>query len=256
MRENILGSRVIKAFNIQDNQHQRYEKQNVKLKQYNIRGQALMLPVMSVIQFLLNASIVIILLVAGIVFQNGDHTPINAGIYAFTQLIAIVLFSSMIAVFVIVNTTRTMASIKRINAVLDTEPTIVDKDKTVKIQKDYSVAFNKVNFKYNKKAKGYALHDVSFEIETGKTLGIVGGTGSGKSTIANLIPRFYDVDSGEILIGNKNIKDLSRDDISSNVGIVLQEAVLFSGTIASNLKFGKRNANKSEMKKACEDACA
>jgi ATP-binding cassette subfamily B protein len=256
MRENILGARVIKAFNIHNNQHKRYEAQNAELKHYNIRGQALMLPIMSVIQFLLNASIVIILLVAGIVFQNGAHTPINAGIYAFTQLIAIVLFSSMIAVFVIVNTTRTMASIKRINAVLETEPTIVDKAKTIKFEEDYSVKFDHVNFKYNKKAKGYALNNVSFEIESGKTLGIVGGTGSGKSTIANLIPRFYDVDSGSILIGNKNIKDVSRDDINDRIGIVLQEAVLFSGTIKSNLKFGKKQATPVEMRKACEDASA
>jgi ATP-binding cassette subfamily B protein len=256
MRENILGARVIKAFNIHANQHERYEVENAKLRHYNVHGQALMLPIMSVIQFLLNASIVIILLVAGIIFQNGAHTPINAGIFAFTQLIAIVLFSSMIAVFVIVNTTRTMASMKRINAVLETEPTIVDKQNTVKLDGNYSVKFNHVSFKYNKKAKGYALDDVSFEIPSGKTLGIVGGTGSGKSTIANLIPRFYDVDSGQILIGNKNIKDVSRNDINDCIGIVLQEALLFSGTIASNLQFGKRQATAAEMQSACEDACA
>jgi ATP-binding cassette subfamily B protein len=257
MRENILGARVIKAFNLHSNQHERYEQQNAKLKHYNIRGQALMLPIMSLIQFLLNASIVIILLVAGIIFQKGAHTPINAGIFAFTQLIAIVLFSSMIAVFVIVNTTRTMASIKRINAVIETEPTIVDKKTTVKFDdNDYSIKFNHVKFKYNKKAKGYALNNVSFEIESGKTLGIVGGTGSGKSTIANLIPRFYDVDEGQILIGNKNIQGVARDDINDCIGIVLQEALLFSGTIKSNLEFGKKQASELEMQKACQNACA
>jgi ATP-binding cassette subfamily B protein len=255
MRENILGARVIKAFNIHNNQHQRYQKQNTQLKHYNIHGQALMLPVMSVIQFLLNASIVIILMVAGIIFVDGAHTPINAGIFAFTQLIAIVLFSSIIAIMVIVNTTRTMASIKRINAVLDTEPTITDKKDPVKLN-GYSVKFDRVSFKYNKKAKGYALNNVSFEIDDGKTLGIVGGTGSGKSTIANLIPRFYDVDQGQILIGGQNIKDVARDDINDHIGIVLQEALLFSGTIQSNLKFGKRQASLSDMKKACNDACA
>jgi ATP-binding cassette subfamily B protein len=256
MRENILGARVIKAFNIQNNQYQRYEKQNTELKQYNIRGQAYMLPIMSVIQFLLNSSIVIILLVAGVIFEAGAHTPINAGIYAFTQLIAIVLFSSMIALMVIVNTTRTMASIKRINAVLDTEPTIVDKADAVELHNDYSVKFNHVKFKYNEDAKANALDDVSFEIASGQTLGIVGGTGSGKSTIANLIPRFYDVDEGEILIGNVNVKNVRRAQINDYVGLVLQDALLFSGTIKSNLQFGKKNASEDDMKQACIDACA
>ncbi|MDR0739868.1 MAG: ABC transporter ATP-binding protein/permease [Mycoplasmataceae bacterium] len=256
MRENILGARVIKAFHIHSDQNRRYQQQNAKLKKYNIRGQALMLPIMSVIQFLLNATIVIILMIAGIIFVNGAHTPINAGIYAFTQLIAIVLFSSMIAVFVIVNTTRTMASIKRINAVIDTEPSIVDKKETTQLSHDYSVQFDQVKFKFNKKAKGYVLNDVNFKIESGKTLGIIGGTGSGKSTIVNLIPRFYDVDSGSIKIGGIDVRDMSRDEINKNIGIVFQEALLFSGTIESNLKFGKSDASYEEMKQTSMDACS
>jgi ATP-binding cassette subfamily B protein len=256
MRENILGSRVIKAFNVQDDQHQRYEVENKELKRLNIRGQALMLPIMSIIQFILNAGIVIILIVAGVQFVGGSHTPINAGIYAFTQLIAIVLFSSLIAVMVIVVTTRTMASIKRINAVLDTDTTIFDAPRTTKMTKDYSVKFDHVKFKYNKSAKAYALDDVDFEIQAGKTLGIVGGTGSGKSTIANLIPRFYDVDSGGIYVGGVNIKDASLSEINDNVSVVLQEALLFSGTIESNLKFGKQDATEKQMIDACTDACA
>jgi ATP-binding cassette subfamily B protein len=257
MRENILGARVIKAFNIQTDQHERYESDNKELKHLRIRGQALMLPIMSIIQFILNAGIVIILIVAGVQFVNSSsHPPINAGIFAFVQLIAIVLFSSLIAVMVIVMTTRTMASIKRINAVLDTNTTIFDAPTTTKMTNDYSVKFDHVKFKYNKLAKLYTLDDINFEIKQGQTLGIVGGTGSGKSTIANLIPRFYDVDSGGIYVGGVNVKDASLNEINENVCVVLQDALLFAGTIESNLKFGKSNATEDEMIEACTHACA
>jgi ATP-binding cassette subfamily B protein len=257
MRENILGSRVIKTFNIQDNQLERYDAHNKELKRLNIRGQALLLPIMIVIQFLLNTGVIAILIVAGILFVDSpSHPEINSGIFAFTQIIVIVLFSTLLAIMVIVNTTRTMASIKRINAVFDTKPSIVEKSATIPFNKDFAVKFNKVKFKYNRDAKAYALDDISFEIKSGQTLGIVGGTGSGKSTIANLIPRFYDVNQGEITIGGVNIKDVKLDDLHDVVGVVLQESILFYGTIASNLQFGKIDATETEMIRACEHSCA
>jgi ATP-binding cassette subfamily B protein len=257
MRENILGARVVKAFNIQNNQHERYETENKELKRLNIRGQALMLPIMSIITFILNAGIVIILIVAGAQFVHSDsHPSINAGIFAFTQLIIIVLFSAMIAVMVIVNSTRTMASIKRINEVLDTNSSIVDSKTPVTIPNNYSLKFEHVNFKYSTTSESNVLDDVNFEVESGTTLGIIGGTGSGKSTIASLIPRFYDVTSGSITIGGVNIKDASTNQLNGIVGVVLQESVLFAGTIASNLKFGKQDATKEEMIEACTNACA
>jgi ATP-binding cassette subfamily B protein len=257
MRENILGSRVIKAFGIGDIQHDLYEKQNKALRFVNIRGQALFLPIMIVIQFILNAGVTIILIVAGINFVHASsHPEINAGIFAFTQLIIIVLFSSLIAVMVIVMTTRTMPSIRRINEVMDTQPQIVELKSTTPLSKDYGIKFDNVNFKYNKKAKAYTLKNISFEIGSGQTLGIVGGTGSGKSTIASLIPRFYDTDNGKITIGGVDVKSAKINDIVDVVSVVLQESILFSGTIESNLKFGKESATQKEMIKACEDACA
>lgn len=257
MRENILGSRVIKAFGIGDIQHDLYEKQNKALRFVNIRGQSLFLPIMIVIQFILNAGVTIILIVAGINFVHAsNHPEINAGIFAFTQLIIIVLFSSLIAVMVIVMTTRTMPSIRRINEVMDTQPQIVELKSTIPLSKNYGIKFDNVNFKYNKKAKAYTLKNISFEIGSGQTLGIVGGTGSGKSTIASLIPRFYDTDNGKITIGGVDVKSAKINDIVDVVSVVLQESILFSGTIESNLKFGKENATQKEMIKACKDACA
>lgn len=257
MRENILGNRVIKAFGIGDIQHDLYDKQNKALRFVNIRGQALFLPIMIFIQFILNAGVTIILIVAGMQFVNSSsHPEINAGIFAFTQLIIIVLFSSLIAVMVIVMTTRTMPSIRRINQVMATNPQIVETKTPRALTNNYSIKFENVNFKYNKKAKAYTLKNINFEIDSGKTLGVVGGTGSGKSTIASLIPRFYDSDSGKISIGNVDIKATRLDNIVDVVSVVLQESILFSGTIESNLKFGKANASTKEMIKACEDACA
>jgi ATP-binding cassette subfamily B protein len=257
MRENILGSRVIKAFNIQKNQADRYDSKNKGLRKYNIRGQALMLPIMTVIQFILNAAIIIILIVAGVQLVKGDNHPaINSGIFAFSQLILIVLFSSLIAVMVIVVTTRTYASIKRINEVLDIEPSITETKTPTHFNNDYSVEFDHVNFKYIAKTKEYALKNINFLVPTGETLGIIGGTGSGKSTIANLIPRFYDVTSGAIKIGGVNIKDITFSELNDKVGVVLQESILFSGTIESNLKFGKGNATVEQMNEALKNACA
>jgi ATP-binding cassette subfamily B protein len=257
MRENILGARVIKTFNIQNEQHARYEEQNKDLKKLNIRGQALLLPIMSVIMFILNASIVIILIVAGLQFRySSSHPQINAGIFAFTQLIAIVLFNTLNAIMVIVMATRTEASAKRINAVLDTDPKIKDPINPKALNNNYTVKFKNVDFKYNDKAQVNTLEKIDFEIDSGKTLGIVGGTGSGKSTIANLIPRFYEVNSGAIEIGGTNIKDVTQTELCDKVCLVPQDALLFSGTIESNLKFGKKDANERDMQQACDDACA
>jgi ATP-binding cassette subfamily B protein len=258
MRENILGARVVKAFNIQDNQHERYEVENKELKRLNIRGQALMLPIMSIITFILNAGVIVILIVAGTQFVDpaGSHPQINAGIFAFTQLIIIVLFSSMIAVMVIVNSTRTYASVKRINEVLDTNSSIVDPQTPISIPNNYSLKFDHVSFKYSTTSEANVLDDINFEVPSGTTLGIIGGTGSGKSTIASLIPRFYDVGSGSIWVGGVNIKEASSSQLNDIVSVVLQESVLFSGTIESNLKFGKQDASKEEMIEACTNACA
>jgi ATP-binding cassette subfamily B protein len=257
MRENILGSRVIKAFGISDIQHDLYEKQNKALRYVNIRGQALFLPIMIFIQFILNAGVTVILIVAGVQFVHAsNHPPINAGIFAFTQLIIIVLFSSLIAVMVIVMTVRTMPSIRRINEVINTNPLITELKSPIPLTNEYSIKFENVNFKYNKKAKAYALKNINFEIPSGQTLGIVGGTGSGKSTIANLIPRFYDVEKGQVKIGGVDVKQTKLNNIVDIVSVVLQESILFSGTIESNLKFGKEDASEKEMIKACQDACA
>ncbi|GHU47443.1 ABC transporter ATP-binding protein [Bacilli bacterium] len=256
MRENILGARVIKAFNIQDNQSQRYDKENKELKKYNIRGQALMLPIMSIIQFILNAGIIVILIVAGVRFHADSSQTIDSGIFAFTQLIAIVLFSTLIAIMVLVFTIRSLASVRRINEVFSIQPSVVEVKNPTKLTDDYTVKFNHVNFKYNKDTPTNVLDDVSFEVPSGKTLGIVGGTGSGKSTIASLLPRFYDTTSGSVTIGGVDVKETAHENLNDVVSVVLQESVLFSGTIESNLKFGKEDATENDMNNALSDACA
>lgn len=258
MRENILGARVVKAFNLQDLQHNHYDKASKELKRLNIKGQAALIPIMSIFQFALSCGVIIILMVGGYTFIKSDnHPPINAGIFAFAQLIAIVLFGTIMLVMVIVQTTRAVASIHRINDVLNTKTTLIeDKNPQSLVDKDNSVVFENVKFKYNKDANKYALEDVSFAIGTGQTLGIVGGTGSGKSTIANLIARFYDVDEGAILIGGVNVRHASFNDVFNKVSVVLQDALLFSGTIASNLKYGNANATIEDMEFATKSSCA
>jgi ATP-binding cassette subfamily B protein len=255
MRENILGTRVVKAFNIQQDQYNRYQKENTSLKKLLIHGQALMLPIMSIITFCVNAGVIVILTVAGAEFaKNG--TAIDAGIFAFTQILIIVLMSAIMAVMVIVNSTRTIASVRRINQVFNINPSINEPVSPMLMSNDYSVEFKNVNFKYAGDAKTNVLCNINFDIPSGQTLGVVGGTGSGKSTVANLIPRLYDVTEGQILIGGIDIKNISLTELNEKVGIVLQEAMLMSGTIESNLKFGNHNATTEEMQAALADASA
>jgi ATP-binding cassette subfamily B protein len=157
---------------------------------------------------------------------------------------------------VIVNSTRTIASIKRINEVFKTRPTIVEKKNPEKLTNNFSVKFDHVSFKYKKDAKQYILKDINFEIKSGQTLGIIGGTGCGKTTVASLLSRFYDPDKGRILIGNVDIKNVASDNLNDNVSAILQDSFLFAGTIESNLKFAKQNATKEDMIEATKNACA
>ncbi len=254
MRENILGMRVVKSFGIQDEQTNRFRKSSSAYKKYKIKAQIIIMPIMSVVTMCLQLGILSALMVTGYLADK-DPTVV-AKVFSFTNLLMMVLSSVVMAVVVVVQFITSEASLKRILKVLDTKSTIVDSKNPKQLPNDFTIKFKNVNFKYSKSAKKYILKKINFEIKPGEFLGVIGGTGSGKSTLVNLIPRLYDVDNGSIEIGGVNVKDISLNDLRKNISVVLQENNLFQGNIKENLLYGDQQATDKELIKACENACA
>ncbi len=254
MRENILGMRVVKSFGIQEEQTTRFRKANRYYKKYRIKAQILISPIMSVITMCLQLGIFAGLMATGFL---GENDPKLVGkIFSFTSLLMIVLSSVVMTIVVVVQFITAKPSIIRMQEVFNTESTIVDSKNPKHLENDYSIKFNHVNFKYSDKAKKNILSNINFEVKQGEFLGIIGGTGSGKSSLVNLIPRLYDVQAGSISLGRINVKDISLSDLREQIGVVLQENSLFQGNVRENLKYGNRNATDEELIKACENACA
>ena len=167
-----------------------------------------------------------------------------------------ILMSLMMLSMVFVMITMSMASARRITEVLNEEADIRNPEQPVMEVKDGSVVFDHVNFSYKKDAKSYVLKDINLDIHSGETIGILGGTGSAKSSLVNLISRLYDVTNGELIVGGHNVKDYDMEVLRNQVSVVLQNNVLFSGTILENLRWGDKDASEEECIRACKLACA
>ena len=257
MRENALGVRVIKSFNLEEKKLEEYEFINKGFRRIAYRAQKWILPLMSVIIFSLNAGIIAIMTVGGILLKNNPNdTNIGDQIYGLVQTLVMVLSSSVGAVMVVVTVIRTIPSFRRCNEILDINSSITDSKNPKNIRDRYEIEFKNVNFKYSETAENYVLKNLNFKIKEGETLGIIGPTGSGKTSLINLIPRLYDVTEGQVTIGGVNVKDLKIDELRSKIKVALQELILFAGDIQYNIKYGKSNATIEEMKDACEQACA
>ena len=180
---------------------------------------------------------------------GGDLTALI--MYA-SQILSSVMQLSMVLVMVIIART----SAERIVAVLKEKSNIVSPENAVKEVKDGEIVFDNVSFKYSKDAEKYALSGVNLHIQSGQTIGILGGTGASKSTLVNLIPRLYDTTEGAVYVGGVNVKDYDLEALRNKVAMVLQKNVLFSGTIKDNLRWGKEDATDDEMRRVCRLACA
>lgn len=256
-REGLTGVRVIRAFREEHREQARFQAANEDYTQTGIKAFTLvsfLFPVMTLILSLTNVGIILLgsHLIAGMTMQVGNLIAFLT--YA-TQIMISFMMLSMIFVFV----PRASASAARVNAVLE-EPISVDDvpaDQQVQIcaGQPASLSFDHVDFRYEG-AEKLALHDLNFRVKAGQTLAIIGGTGSGKSTLVNLIPRLFDIESGEIKVDGQPIKQLSQHDLHNAISITQQKAVLFSGTIRSNLQFGNEEATDEQMWHALEVAQA
>ncbi len=253
-RENLSGNRVIRAFSKQDSEQSRLEEQNNELAQTAVavgRISALLNPLTYVIA---QGAIIAIVWFGARFVYNGDLTQgeIIALVNYMTQiLLAMIVVSNLVVIF-----TKASASASRVNEVFDTVPSVRESN-SAEIRTDEkapSVEFENVSFGYAD--NGYALKNISFTLEKGETVGIIGGTGSGKSTLVNLIPRFYDTSEGKVFVDGANVKDYPFKQLRGKMGIVPQAAMLFAGTIKSNMLWGNKNASLDDIDKALKIAQA
>jgi len=255
MRETLAGVRVIRAFVRTRHEEARFETASLDLYDTQLRAGRLFALTQPVIFAIFNLSTVAVIWFGAIRVQDGALSIGN--LTAFLQYLSQILFATLTAVFVFILVPRAAVSAGRINEVLETAPSIHDPDAPV--VPDVTgpergvVEFRGVEFHYPG-AEEPVLRDISFRAEPGETTAIVGSTGSGKSTLINLIPRFYDATSGAVLVDGVDIRTMDREDLWAQIGVVPQKAFLFGGTVSSNLRFGKADATDDELWRALEVA--
>ena len=252
MRESILGIKIIKALVIEDKQKDRFNDANEELTMASIKSQSMNLLLLPISTFIMNLTVVSVLWFGGNMFVSGN---IEIGkIMAFINYLLQIMASIMMVINCMIMFSRAQVSAARINEVLDTKTSIENKDNCEEV-KNFDIEFKNVFFKYNDHSDN-VLEDISVKIKEGEKVGIIGSTGCGKTSFVNLIPRLYDATSGEILIGGVNVKNINIKQLREDVGIVLQESILFSGDIKSNLKLGNKNASEEELISASKDSQA
>ena len=259
-RENLTGIRVVRAFNAEKYQEDKFEEVNTKLTNqqlFNQKAFSVLSPTMYLVMYFLTLGIYFI--GAYLIRDAGmaDKIGIFGNMVVFSSYAMQVIMSFLMLAMIFMMLPRAQVSANRINEIIETEETIKDSKEPKKLNpnKKGLVEFKNVSFRYPDSDEE-VLSDISFTAEPGKTTAIIGSTGSGKSTIVNLIPRFYDVTSGNLLIDGVDIKDISNKDLRKIIGFVPQKGILFSGTIESNIKYGNPNMSDEQMIEAAQIAQA
>ena len=253
-RESLAGARVIRAFSRGEYEEERFASANDDYAEISMRVGRLSALLNPLTYAIMNLAIAAIVWFGGFRVNAGDLTQgqVIAFVNYMTQIsLALVVVANLVVIF-----TRAAACSARINEVLDTEPSITDGNGVSEFPPNApAIEFRDVSFSYADDGDN-ALENISFSLNKGETLGIIGGTGSGKSTLVNLIPRFYDAENGEVLVDGVNVREYKLEALRNKIGTVPQKALLFSGTVAENLRWGKENASDGEIKKAAEIAQA
>ena len=254
-REILTGKSVIRAFNTERREEKRFDGANIDLMKTNIFVNTTMSIMMPALMLIMNGVSILIIWIGG---HNVNQGIMQVGdMLAFIQYSMQIVISFLMISIISIMLPRASVSAKRIMEVIETEPSIKDKDEVKKLnpEKKGLVEFKNVSFRYPD-ADTEILEDINFTAEPGKTTAIIGSTGSGKSTIVNLIPRFYDVTGGELLVDGVNVKDLSQKELRNAIGFVPQKGVLFSGTIESNIKYSDSEMSDEKMIESAEIAQA
>lgn len=253
LRESLTGVRVIRAFNRTKKDQQVFDEANLDLTQTSLKVARIMAVMMPLAMVIMNFTTILIYWVSSNYISD---SIINVGqMAAFVMYVMHVMMSLMFFSMILTFVPRASVSAERINAVLESENEIVDNGTNAPQQLVSGVEFKNVSFRFQG-AEQPVLKNISFVAKPGETTAIIGSTGSGKSTLIDLIPRFYDIESGEILIDGQNINEIPIKDLRAKIGLVPQSSVLFSGTVAENIKYGKEDASEEEIENAAKIAMA
>ena len=253
VQENLVGVRVVKSFVRAEKEKEKFQKGNEELKETASKSFGLMILAMPIMQIIIFCSIIAILWFGGHMVYAGTLTV--GKLTSFIAYSTQILVSLMLVAMALMMISRSIASAKRIIEVLEEEPDIADGEKNVCHVKNGDIEFKNVSFKYEDDSEELNLENISLNIKSGETVGIIGGTGSAKTSLVQLIPRLYDAVNGEVLVGGINVRDYNIETLRSEVSMVLQKNTLFSGSIIDNLKWGNENASMEEIEAACKIAC-
>ena len=256
VQEGLVNIRLIKSFVRKDYEEKRFDEHNKDLFDKNIHAMNIMIKYQPVMTLALNATTVAVVwfggnMIIGGKMQVGDLT-------AFINYIVQIMGSLTMLSIVFLNWARAVASFRRVREVLEEEIDLTDDNALYKERKveDGNISFKNVSFRYYKNSEENVLSNISFDVKAGQTLGIIGPTGSGKTTLVSLISRLYDVDAGEVCVDGVNVKEYSLDNLRNGIGMVLQKNTLFSGDIYENLRWGNENADEKTIAQAAADAQA
>ena len=256
VQENVTGARVVKAYVREDYEKARFDRANADLRDTNIKVHRLMAITHPVLTVVMNVAIISVIFIGGWEIDNVAGTGMSAGtIMAAVTYITQVLMSIMMVSMLFNSISRAMASIKRVGEMLDADPVIISGEKKGDRQ-DVAVSFKNVDFRYPSAAGRPVLHDINIDIKKGETFAIIGATGSGKTSLVNMIPRFYDATSGEIEVDGIPVKEYDLTALRSKISYVMQKSELFSGTISENIRWGKEDATDEEVERAASIAQA
>jgi len=257
MQENVSGARVVKAYVKEDYEYERFKSANFELMSTNYRVQTIIAIINPVLTVVMNAAIIAIILIGGLDIRNVAGSGMTAGtIMAGITYVTQVLMSIMMISHLFQSVSRALSSVARVNEIMQTEPSIVGGKETEGLGSDVMVSFKNVGFRYPDTQGRPVLHGINLDIKRGETFAIIGATGCGKTSLVNLIPRFYDASEGEVLIDGRPIAEYDLSALRAKMSYVLQKSELFSGTVAENLRWGKENATDEELREAAEIAQA
>ena len=253
VQENVSAIRVVKAYARENHEISKFDKAALSLYTLNVKAESLMALNHPVMNLTVNACIIAISWWGAHYVVDGSLT--TGQLTSLFSYITTILGSLMMLSMVFVQLTRSIASAQRIAEVIEEEPDMSNPENPVSEVADGSIDFDHVWFSYSP-GGDYALEDIDLHIRAGETIGVIGGTGSGKSSLANLIPRFYDVSEGSVRVGGVDVREYDMRALRDKVAMVLQNNVLFSGTVADNLRWGREDATLEECREACRQACA
>lgn len=255
VQENLNAVRVVKSFVREDEEEQKFRTRSDKLRDTAERAFGFVVMFMPIMILIMGGTIVSLMWLGG--HQVAAGTLLSGDLLAFFTYASEILMSLMMVSMVLMILTRAIACGKRIVEVLDEQPQITDAqaDPALTVENG-DIRFDHVYFKYHTTAEDWNLTDIDLHIESGMTVGILGGTGSAKSTLVSMIPRLYEVDEGTVYVGGRNVKDYTMEALRSGCAMVLQKNTLFSGTIRENLRWGRADATDAEIEEACRMACA